>query len=76
MILIHPANNAIRELRGCIAPVTTHTAPGTGTASKRAMQLLLNCLSTALEAKETLLLIIGPDPALCREEVGFKNKQS
>lgn len=34
LILIHPANNAVKELRGCIAPVTTITGPGLGATSK------------------------------------------
>ncbi len=38
MILIHPANFALTELRGCIAPVTRVTGPGTGIFSKKAMQ--------------------------------------
>src|SRR5690606_32462981 len=33
LILIHPANNAQKELAGCIAPVTTITGPGTGNTS-------------------------------------------
>lgn len=33
-ILIHPANDAKRELAGCIAPVTTLTGPGRGDASR------------------------------------------
>ena len=33
-ILIHPANNAVLELRGCIAPVTTLTGEGLGAKSK------------------------------------------
>ena len=73
MILIHPANNAIKELRGCIAPVTTLTAPGEGEASRAAMQLVMQCVAAALEAKQTLFLIIGPGPALCREGAGFNN---
>ncbi len=42
LILIHPANNAIAELKGCIAPVSHHTAWGTGLASRRAMQILMD----------------------------------
>src|SRR5690606_274250 len=33
-ILIHPANDARRELAGCIAPVTRLTGPGRGEASR------------------------------------------
>jgi hypothetical protein len=36
-ILIHPANDALKELLGCIAPVTVLTGPGRGEKSR--MQL-------------------------------------
>jgi len=36
-ILIHPANNARKELHGCIAPVTTLTGEGTGLDSRKAL---------------------------------------
>lgn len=39
-ILIHAANDAQRELLGCIAPVTTLTGEGTGTASGKALAKL------------------------------------
>lgn len=39
-ILIHPANNALRELMGCIAPVTTLTGEGTGLDSHEALAKL------------------------------------
>ncbi|GHE49699.1 hypothetical protein GCM10017764_35930 [Sphingobacterium griseoflavum] len=39
-ILIHPANNAMKELMGCIAPVTTLTGQGTGTNSRAALAKL------------------------------------
>src|SRR6478752_506485 len=29
-ILIHPANEALKELKGCIAPVTNTISPGNG----------------------------------------------
>jgi len=40
-ILIHPANDAIVELKGCIAPVTSFLGIGKGKSSKLAMQNLL-----------------------------------
>lgn len=48
-ILFHPANNALRELRGCIAPVTKLTGFGVGTQSRNAMQLLKNLVYKAFE---------------------------
>lgn len=39
-ILIHAANDAQKELLGCIAPVTTLTGEGMGTASGKALAKL------------------------------------
>ncbi len=39
-ILIHAANNALKELHGCIAPVTTLTGEGTGDYSGKALAKL------------------------------------
>lgn len=39
-ILIHAANNALKELHGCIAPVTTLTGEGTGDYSAKALAKL------------------------------------
>ncbi len=39
-ILIHAANNALRELQGCIAPVTTLTGEGRGDYSGKALAKL------------------------------------
>ena len=37
-ILIHPANDALKELKGCIAPVNRETGPGRGIGSREAMK--------------------------------------
>jgi hypothetical protein len=42
LILIHKANDASRELKGCIAPVTELTAPGRGNDSGRAFVKLMS----------------------------------
>ena len=41
-ILFHPANDALKELQGCIAPVTYLSGIGKGIYSKNAMQKLLS----------------------------------
>ncbi len=56
-ILIHPANNAQRDLRGCIAPVTELMAPGWGNRSKIAMSKLLHTLQEAIVKERVLLKI-------------------
>ncbi len=43
-ILLHPANNAQKELQGCIAPVTRITGEGQGIQSRKALQVLTDAL--------------------------------
>ncbi|RKE92265.1 DUF5675 family protein [Ichthyenterobacterium magnum] len=57
-ILFHPANNAQKELEGCIAPVTYLSGIGKGVYSKNAMQKLLSLVYQAKDRKETILLTI------------------
>lgn len=60
LILFHPANHAILELQGCIAPVSTLTGPGRGERSREAFRELMWRASAALGRKETLCLTILP----------------
>ncbi|TVZ60368.1 hypothetical protein NA63_2921 [Flavobacteriaceae bacterium MAR_2010_105] len=61
LILIHPANDALKELEGCIAPVTYLCGLGKGTQSKSALQKLLSLVYQAHDRKESILLTIkGP----------------
>ena len=57
-ILIHPANDAKKELLGCIAPVTYLSGIGKGTYSKNTMQRLLSKVYQAKDRKEKIKLII------------------
>lgn len=57
-ILIHPANFAIRELQGCIAPVVKCSGPGIGTYSRVALERLQNLVYPALAAGEMVYLVI------------------
>lgn len=57
-ILIHPANNARLELRGCIAPVLELTGPGMGRHSRLANARLKAMVLEAIERGETILLTI------------------
>ena len=59
VILIHPANDAMKELKGCIAPVCELTGEGRGNASQRAMQHLMELVNKAIEEQPTLLLTIS-----------------
>lgn len=65
LILIHPANHALKELRGCIAPVMELTAPGSGLRSKTALKLLLNTLDALnIPEKQEMQLEIMQLPAI------------
>ena len=57
-ILFHPANDASKELQGCIAPVMYLSGIGKGIYSKNAMQKLLSLVYQAKDRKETILLTI------------------
>jgi hypothetical protein len=57
-ILIHPANDASKELRGCIAPVTTLTGLGKGSQSRLANEKLKALVLEALERKEKVFITI------------------
>ncbi len=56
-ILIHAANNALQELRDCIAPVTKLTGPGMGIYSRMALERLEREVAPALEAGEEVVLV-------------------
>ncbi|MDQ6755691.1 MAG: DUF5675 family protein [Bacteroidota bacterium] len=58
VILIHPANDALKELKGCIAPVSILTGEGTGSQSRIALEKLRIPVFKSLEKKETVLLTI------------------
>lgn len=58
LILFHPANNALKELEGCIAPVTHLSGVGKGLYSKDAMRKLVSLMYQAKERKETIYLTI------------------
>ncbi len=58
LILFHPANNALQELNGCIAPVTKLSGPGLGLMSRKAFISLKSMFYKALDKKESVELII------------------
>ena len=51
-------NDALKELQGCIAPVTYLSGIGKGIYSKNAMQKLLSLVYQAKDRKEQILLTI------------------
>ena len=58
LILFHPANNALQELNGCIAPVTKLSGPGLGLMSRKAFAKLKNFVYPILDKNESVVLII------------------
>ncbi|BAV04717.1 hypothetical protein SAMN05421788_11181 [Filimonas lacunae] len=57
-ILIHPANSALKELRGCIAPVNQLTGYGTGFPSRPAFGRLVGIVEEAIGKGELVTLEI------------------
>ncbi|MFV8351764.1 DUF5675 family protein [Flavobacterium sp. XS2P14] len=58
LILFHPANNAQKELNGCIAPVKKLSGPGLGLQSRQAFAKVKNLVYKALDGSETVSLIV------------------
>ena len=79
LILIHPANHALRELAGCIAPVSALCGAGKGVQSRIAFEWLLSLVYPALD-KEAVFLTLkqnsydpqttpaGPHPGLLQKD--------
>ncbi len=59
-ILIHPANHATTQLKGCIAPVTNLVTSGKGSGSRLANEKLKALVLGALERKEKVFITIKP----------------
>ena len=64
LILIHPANNAITELKGCIAPVSYLAGAGLGGESRKALEKLKGIVFPALERKEVVVLTVLSETGL------------
>ena len=58
LILIHPANDALQELQGCIAPVSRLTGPGRGSESRVAMHQLKQLVYRSLSKRIPVYLTI------------------
>jgi len=58
LILIHPANDAKKELLGCIAPVSKHTGIGNGSSSRKALEKLKVLVYDALDRNEEVKISI------------------
>lgn len=58
LILLHPANNALKELKGCIAPVSLLTGEGKGNSSRIAVKKVIDKVYPKIEKGNKILLII------------------
>jgi hypothetical protein len=58
LIMIHAANDAMQELRGCIAPVSILTAEGKGLRSRDSLKKVLNLTYPELEKGNKVYLTI------------------
>lgn len=58
LILIHPANDAKKELLGCIAPVTKYTGIGKGSESRKALEKLKALVYAAFDRNEEVKINI------------------
>jgi hypothetical protein len=61
-ILIHPANDAMHELKGCIAPVSLITGVGKGIRSRVALEALTSLVYGALDRHYHVFITIKSDP--------------
>jgi hypothetical protein len=59
LILLHPANDALKELRGCIAPVMQLSGVGKGVYSRNALEKILSNYNRAAESNEKVILTIN-----------------
>jgi Family of unknown function (DUF5675) len=57
-ILIHAYNDALKESKGCIAPVSVLTGEGKGIRSRVALQLLLSLVYPELEKGNKVFITI------------------
>lgn len=61
LILMHPANDALEELRGCIAPVTSFNGVGNGNASRAALKKIMGLVNPVFDAGyKVWITIIAP----------------
>jgi len=61
-ILIHPANEALCELKGCIAPVLLLTGAGKGIHSRPALKTLMGLAVGELNRPGHVFITIKSDP--------------
>ncbi|ULQ51713.1 DUF5675 family protein [Flavihumibacter fluvii] len=64
LILVHPANYAEKELRGCIAPVSKLAGPGMGQGSSKAFACLMGLVFKSFNYEKPVWLTIREMPRI------------
>lgn len=59
LILIHAANDALKELKGCIAPVSILTSEGKGSNSRLALKKIFAIVFTEIEKGNRVTITIN-----------------
>ncbi len=59
LILLHKATNALKQLKGCIAPVSRLTQPGMGTNTAAAFKTLMEQVRSAFDRNERVWLTVS-----------------
>ena len=62
-ILVHVANDARKELRGCIAPVFASGGNGTGSHSRMALGYIIENLKSSADKQHFIKIFSGLHPA-------------
>jgi hypothetical protein len=57
-ILMHPANDALKELKGCIAPVSFLIGEGRGLLSRKALEMVKQLIDPLIQQNKKIFLII------------------
>lgn len=57
-ILLHAANDALKEIKGCIAPVSFLTGEGKGTQSRVALATIVKLVYPELEKGNEVILVV------------------
>ena len=67
-ILIHAANDAFKELKGCIAPVTRVIGPGKGVYSRVALERLEDLVIPVIDGSEEVWLVVEGESSKVKAE--------
>lgn len=74
-ILIHPGNNAKRDLKGCIAPVMTFLAEGWGNRSREAMaKVKLLFYKQLVQGSLEIEIVSTTDPIIINQLTTFNHE--